>query len=177
LPRIAPLTPVLPFYPTAAWARRIRTKADLASGKFTATRSRHRAQHALVGHWIRQSGEQRIIGSFNNDAVGTALGQANGIQALDRSRQVTALCGDGGFNMLMCEFLTAVHYKLQIKALVYNNSAFGLIALEAEAIGVPAYYQALDFPNPDYVALARACGGVGFKANSPASCAMPSTRR
>ena len=69
--------------------------------------------------------------------------------------------------MLMCEFLTAVHHKLPIKALVYNNSAFGLIALEAEAIGVPAYYQALDFPNPDYVALARACGGVGFKAKKP----------
>jgi pyruvate dehydrogenase (quinone) len=37
-------------------------------------------------NWIRQSGAQRIIGSFNNAAVGTALGQANGIQALDRSR-------------------------------------------------------------------------------------------
>ncbi|HKM64532.1 MAG TPA: thiamine pyrophosphate-dependent enzyme [Acidisphaera sp.] len=56
------------------------------------------------GNWIRQNGEQRIIGSFNNGAVGTALGQANGIQALDRSRQVIALCGDGGFNMLICKF-------------------------------------------------------------------------
>jgi pyruvate dehydrogenase (quinone) len=118
-------------------------------------------------NWIRQSGEQRIIGSFNNGAVGTALGQANGIQALDRSRQVIALCGDGGFNMLMCEFLTAVHHKLPIKTVVYNNSAFGLITLEAEAIGVPAYKQGIDFPNPDYVALARACGGVGFKAEKP----------
>ena len=43
------------------------------------------------GNWIRQSGSQRIIGSFNNAAVGTALGQANGIQALDRARQVIAL--------------------------------------------------------------------------------------
>jgi pyruvate dehydrogenase (quinone) len=119
------------------------------------------------GNWIRQSGEQRIIGSFNNGAVGTALGQANGIQALDRSRQVIALCGDGGFNMLMCEFLTAVHHKLPVKALVYNNSALGLITLEAEAIGVPAWKQAIDFPNPDYAALARACGGVGFKAERP----------
>jgi pyruvate dehydrogenase (quinone) len=120
------------------------------------------------GNWIRQSGEQRIIGSFNNGAVGTALGQANGIQALDRSRQVVALCGDGGFNMLMCEFLTAVHHKLPVKCVVYNNSAFGLIPLEAEAIGVPAWKQGIDFPNPDYVALARACGGVGFKAERPA---------
>jgi len=53
------------------------------------------------GNWIRQTGSQRIIGSFNNAAVGTALGQANGVQVLDRSRQVIALTGDGGFNMLM----------------------------------------------------------------------------
>jgi thiamine pyrophosphate-dependent acetolactate synthase large subunit-like protein len=119
------------------------------------------------GNWIRQSGEQRIIGSFNNGAVGTALGQANGIQALDRSRQVIALCGDGGFNMLMCEFLTAVQHKLPVKALVYNNSSLGLIVLEAEAIAVPAWKQAIDFPNPDYAALARACGAVGFKAEKP----------
>jgi pyruvate dehydrogenase (quinone) len=119
------------------------------------------------GNWIRQSGEQRIIGSFNNGAVGTALGQANGIQALDRSRQVIALCGDGGFNMLMCEFLTAVHHKLPVKAVIYNNSSLGLIVLEAEAIGVPAWKKAIDFPNPDFAALARACGGVGFKAEKP----------
>jgi pyruvate dehydrogenase (quinone) len=118
------------------------------------------------GNWIRQSGQQRIIGSFNNGAVGTALGQANGIQALDRSRQVIALCGDGGFNMLMSEFLTAAHHKLPVKAVVYNNSSLGLIRLEAESMGLPAW-KAMDFPNPDYVALARACGGVGFRAEKP----------
>jgi pyruvate dehydrogenase (quinone) len=119
------------------------------------------------GNWIRQSGEQRILGSFNNGAVGTALGQANGIQALDRTRQVIALCGDGGFNMLLCEFLTAVHHKLPVKAVVYNNSSLGLIRLEAESMGMPAW-KAMDFPNPDYVSLARACGAVGFKAEKPA---------
>src|SRR5580692_5232331 len=118
-------------------------------------------------NWIRQSGSQRIIGSFNNAAVGTALGQANGIQALDRSRQVVALCGDGGFNMLMCEFLTAVHHKLPVKAVVYNNSAFGLITLEAESIGLAPFKQGIEFPNPDFAALARACGGHGFKATKP----------
>jgi pyruvate dehydrogenase (quinone) len=118
-------------------------------------------------NWIRQSGEQQIIGSFNNAAVGTALGQANGIQALDRARQVIALCGDGGFNMLMCEFLTAVHHKLPVKVVVYNNSAFGLISFEAESTGLPAYKAGIEFPNPDFAALARACGGHGFKAAKP----------
>ena len=85
------------------------------------------------GNWIRQSGNQRIAGSFNNAAVGTALGQANGIQVLDRSRQVIALIGDGGFNMLMGEFLTAVHHHLPVKIVIFDNAAFGLITLGARA--------------------------------------------
>ena len=99
--------------------------------------------------------------------MGTALAQANGIQALDRSRQVIALCGDGGFNMLMSEFLTAVHHQLAVKVVVYNNSAFGLIPLEAEAVGLPPYREGIEFSNPDFTALARACGGHGFRATKP----------
>ena len=119
------------------------------------------------GNWIRQSGSQRILGSFNNAAVGTALGQANGIQALDRSRQVIVLTGDGGFNMLMGEFMTAVHHKLPVKVIIYNNSRLGLIFLEAEGVGLPAFREAIEFPNPDFAALARACGAHGFKAAHP----------
>jgi thiamine pyrophosphate-dependent acetolactate synthase large subunit-like protein len=119
------------------------------------------------GNWLRQNGSQRILGSFNNCGVGTTLGMANGVQALDRSRQVVALTGDGGFNMLMCEFLTAVHHKLPVKVIVYNNSALGLIVLEAEGIGLPPFREAIQFPNPDFVAFARSCGGHGFKAEHP----------
>jgi pyruvate dehydrogenase (quinone) len=118
-------------------------------------------------NWLRQTGSQRIIGSFNNAAVGTALGQANGVQALDRSRQVIALTGDGGFNMLMGEFMTAVHHKLPVKVVIYNNSALGLITLEAESIGLVPFREAIEFPNPDFAALARACGGHGFTARKP----------
>ncbi len=118
-------------------------------------------------NWIRQSGSQRIVGSFNNAAVGTALRQANGIQALDRSRQVIALCGDGAFNMLMGEFLTASQHQLPVKVVGYNNSCFGLIPLEAEAAGLPSFRKGVVFPNPDFVGLAAACGERGFKAEKP----------
>ena len=77
------------------------------------------------------------------------------------------LTGDGGFNMLMCEFLTAVHHKLPVKVVIYNNGAFGLIRLESELIGVPPYRQGIEFPNPDFAAFARACGGHGFVARKP----------
>ena len=51
--------------------------------------------------------------------------------------------------------------------MVYNNSAFGLITFEAESLGLPAYREGIEFPNPDFAALARACGGHGFKAAKP----------
>ena len=118
-------------------------------------------------NWLRQTGRQRIIGSFNNRAGGTALGQGNGVQALDRSKQVIVFIGDGGFNMLMGEFLTATHHKLPVKVVVYNNSALGLITLEAESVGIPAFREAIHYPNPDYAMLARACGGTGFTVRDP----------
>ncbi|ARN79986.1 thiamine pyrophosphate-dependent enzyme [Methylocystis bryophila] len=168
-----------------AWSRKLDQQADLArSAERIHPQAVARAVSDLAkrdavfvldtglntlwsANWIRQSGSQRIIGSFNNAAVGTALGQANGVQALDRARQVIALTGDGGFNMLMCEFLTAVHHKLPVKVVIYNNSAFGLIRLEAESIGVPAYEHGIEFPNPDFAAFARACGAQGFAAKKP----------
>jgi thiamine pyrophosphate-dependent acetolactate synthase large subunit-like protein len=69
--------------------------------------------------------------------------------------------------MLMCEFLTAVHHRLPVKVVIFNNSAFGLITFEAENAGLPAFEKAIRFPNPDYAVLARACGGEGFTAKRP----------
>jgi len=39
--------------------------------------------------------------------------------------------------------------------------------LEAEGVGLPPFREAIEFPNPNFTALARACGGHGFKAKHP----------
>ena len=117
-------------------------------------------------NWLRQTGRQRLIASFNNAAVGTALGMANGISALDKNRQVIAACGDGGFTMLLGEFMTAVEHKLPVKVVVYNNSGWGLVHLEMEEAGLPAA-RGTRFPNLDFAAFARACGVEGFTARTP----------
>lgn len=121
-----------------------------------------------AANWLRQTGRQRITGSFNNGAVGTGLGIANGAQALDRSRQVILQSGDGGFTMLISEFMTAVEHKLPIKVVVYDNAAWGLVHLEMEGAGNPPASGA-NFPNMDFAAFARACGAQGFTARDPAT--------
>jgi pyruvate dehydrogenase (quinone) len=50
---------------------------------------------------------------------------------------------------------------------IYNNSTFGLITLEAESVGLPPFREGIEFPNPDFAVLARACGGHGFTARQP----------
>jgi pyruvate dehydrogenase (quinone) len=69
--------------------------------------------------------------------------------------------------MLMGEFMTAVHHGLPVKVVIYNNSSLGLITLEAESVGLVPFREAIEFPNPDFAALARACGGHGFTAREP----------
>jgi thiamine pyrophosphate-dependent acetolactate synthase large subunit-like protein len=108
---------------------------------------------------------QRFTLSFNLASMAYALPAALGAQLTWPQRQVIALSGDGGFNMLMGDFLTAVKYALPIKVIVFNNGKLGLIQMEEEAEGLPEEETLLQ--NPDYVALALAMGGKGFRINRP----------
>jgi pyruvate dehydrogenase (quinone)/pyruvate oxidase len=120
-----------------------------------------------AANWLRQTGRQRVTGSFNNAAVGTALGIANGAQTLDRDRQVIVQVGDGGFTMLAGEFMTSVEHKLAVKVVVYDNAGWGLVHLEMEGAGLPAA-KGTGFPNMDFAAFARACGAKGYSVRDPA---------
>jgi len=120
-----------------------------------------------TANWLRPRGQQRITGSFNNAAVGVALGMANGIQALDTHRQVIAMCGDGGFTMLMQEFVTSAQHGLPVKVFVFNNSGWGLVHLEMEEAGLPVFTKGATFRNPDFAMFARACGAQGLRVTRP----------
>ena len=120
-----------------------------------------------AGNWLRPRGQQRLTGSYNNAAVGTGLGMANGIAALDKSRQVVLHVGDGGMTMLLGEFMTSVEHQLPVKAVVYDNGGWGLVHFEMEGAGYPAA-KGTGFPNPDFAAFARACGATGFTVGDPA---------
>jgi pyruvate dehydrogenase (quinone) len=120
-----------------------------------------------TANWLRPRGRQRITGSFNNAAVGVALGLANGVQALDVNRQVIVMCGDGGFGMLMQEFFTAAQHGLPVKVFVFNNGGWGLVHLEMEEAALPVFAQGATFKNPDFALFAQACGGQGFRVTQP----------
>lgn len=110
---------------------------------------------------------QRMIGSFNHGSLGAAFPSALGAQALDPTRQVIALCGDGGFGMSLQDFVTAVRYEWPLTVVVFNNSTLGFVKVEMEATGYPEFGDATDLVNPDFAKWAEACGGVGFSVSEP----------
>ena len=84
-------------------------------------------------------------------------------------RPCIAFVGDGGFSMLMADFVTAVKYKLPIKVVIIKNNALGQIKWEQMVfLGNPEY--ACDLCPIEFAAIARACGGAGFTIDDPKEC-------
>lgn len=86
-----------------------------------------------AARYVKMNGKRRLIGSFNHGSMANAMAQAIGIQALDRKRQVVAMCGDGGFTMLMGDFISLAQMNLPVKVVIFNNSVLGFVAMEMKA--------------------------------------------
>ncbi len=84
-------------------------------------------------------------------------------------RLCVGFVGDGGFSMLMAEFVTAVRYKLPIKIVIVKNNSLGQIRWEQMVfLGNPEYE--CDLTPIHFADFARACGGSGFTIEDPAQC-------
>jgi pyruvate dehydrogenase (quinone)/pyruvate oxidase len=82
-------------------------------------------------------------------------------------RQVVAFVGDGGFSMLMADFVTAVKYRLPIKVVIIDNHYLGQIKWEQMVfLGNPEF--GVDLQPIDFAAFAHACGGIGYRCDNPA---------
>ena len=54
-----------------------------------------------AARYLKMNGKRRLLGSFNHGSMANAMPQALGAKATAPERQVVAMCGDGGFSMLM----------------------------------------------------------------------------
>src|ERR1700752_2995342 len=119
-----------------------------------------------AARYLAMNGKRRLIGSFWHGSMANPMAQAIGAQATFPSRQVVSLCGDGGFAMLMGDFLTLTQHKLPVKIVVFNNSALGFIEIEQKSTGFLDF--GTEFKNPNFAAMAEACGVRGIRLEDPA---------
>jgi pyruvate dehydrogenase (quinone) len=119
-----------------------------------------------AARYLAMNGSRRLIGSFWHGSMANALAQGIGAQAAFPGRQVVSLSGDGGFTMLMGDFLSLVQLGLPVKVVVFNNGALGFIELEQKSTGFLPF--GTEFENPNFAAMAEAVGIRGIRLEDPA---------
>lgn len=98
-------------------------------------------------------------------SMGFGLPAAIAAKFAEPDRQSVAVVGDGGFAMLMADFVTAVKYQKPVMVVLFNNSRLGMIKFEQEVHGLPEF--GTDLLNPNFAAYAEAAGGRGFLVTDP----------
>jgi pyruvate dehydrogenase (quinone) len=117
-----------------------------------------------AARYLHMNGKRRLLGSFTHGSMANALPQAIGAQVSHPGRQVVALCGDGGFAMLMGDLLSLRQLNLPVKLIVFNNSSLAFVELEMKAAGILDF--GTDLQNPDFAKMAEAAGILGLRAET-----------
>lgn len=122
-----------------------------------------------AARYVTMNGRRRLLGSLVHGSMANALPQAIGAQCTDRARQVISLSGDGGFAMLMGDFISLVQLKLPVKVVIFDNGALSFVELEMKATGYLEF--GVELQNPDFAAMARAMGVHAARVEDPADLA------
>lgn len=120
---------------------------------------------AWAARYLKMNGQRRLVGSFNHGSMANAMLQAIGAQATFPYRQVISMSGDGGFTMMMGDFLTLNQVGLPVKVIVLNNGTLGFVEMEMKAAGFPDV--GCDLDNPNFAAMAEAMGVKGIRVEHP----------
>ncbi len=118
-----------------------------------------------AARYLRMNGRRRLIGSFNHGSMANAMLQAIGAQSAFPGRQVVSMSGDGGFTMMMGDFISLVQLGLPVKVVVLNNGTLGFVELEMKAGGFLDF--GVDLKNPNFAAMAEATGIRGLRVEQP----------
>ena len=120
---------------------------------------------AYMSKYIQSLGMRKLYHSCMHGTMANALSSAIGMQAAYPDKQVVAMCGDGGFTMLMGDILTVMREKLPIKIVVFNNGRLDFVALEMKSEGLIDY--SLDLKQANFAEMAESIGMKGIRINEP----------
>lgn len=100
----------------------------------------------------------RFLTSGGLGTMGYALPAALGAKLAKPRRQVVAICGDGAFQMSLCELATVCACHVPLKIVVMDNRRLGMVR-EYQNVRYSGRHIATHMDgNPDFVALCKAYG-------------------
>ena len=108
-----------------------------------------------------------FISSCGLGTMGFGMGASIGAQMGNPKAVVFNIAGDGSFGMDCNEFATAVNFKIPVKVIVMNNNALGMVRQWQSLFYEGRYAETTLNRATDFVKLAEAFGGTGFRVEKP----------
>lgn len=108
-----------------------------------------------------------FISSGGLGTMGFGMGASIGAQVANPKAVVFNIAGDGSFGMDCNEFATAVNFKIPVKVIVMNNNALGMVRQWQSLFYECRYAETTLNRATDFVKLAEAFGGTGFRVEKP----------
>ena len=134
--------------------------------------------HNWVIQFWRARRPQTLLNTWGFGAMGFGVCGVLGAKLAAPDRPCVAVCGDGGFMMRPDVLCTAVEYDIPAVWVIWNNFAYGAIrdiqmGMLAKREIATSFVREKDgrLVNPDFVALARACGADGIRVERPGDLA------
>jgi acetolactate synthase-1/2/3 large subunit len=125
-------------------------------------------QHQMwEAQYYHHNEPRTLITSGGLGTMGFALPAAIGAKFARPDAEVWVVCGDGGFQMTMCELATIVQEKINIKIAIINNGFLGMVRQWQEFF-YDKRYVATPLVAPDFAALANAFGIRGERISTRA---------
>ena len=136
--------------------------SDMDKGDFIITTEV--GQHQMwTAQYFNFKTPRTLISSGGLGTMGFGLGASIGVKVANPDKTVFNIAGDGSFGMNCNEFATAVKYNIPIKVIVMNNNALGMVRQWQSLFYEARYSQTTLDRATDFVKLAEAFGGVGFR--------------
>lgn len=119
-----------------------------------------------AAQYLKLDEPRHFLTSGGQGTMGFGLPAAVGAAVAFPDKPVVCFTGDGSIQMCIQELITCKRYGLAPKIVIFNNGYLGMVAVWQKLYCGGRLSEATLDPQPDFVALAKAYGHVGYRCRT-----------